>query len=236
MVEMMDGTDTIYGPQVGNALFGYIIGVVCATSSCISGTHFFQFLRQSHPFQSSKSERFMGVTQQGINVMCSNGHMQRELLLVILCVGLFGTFVVADTVYGYTLYRELWLALIMAPFGALIRWRLKTLNGRPTSRRGSRWFPWGTFTSNFVASIICILSTALKTYIAEPHDKSSVWVLPVLAAVTTGFAGSLSTTSSLAHELMVLETLRQSYCYAFTTVICSMMVCILIYVPIARFG
>jgi fluoride ion exporter CrcB/FEX len=236
MVEMMDGTDTIYGPQVGNALFGYVIGILCATSSCISGTHFFLWLRQVHPLPRTESERFVGVSQQQINVMTSSRHKGRELVLVLLCMGLIGACAFADTRYGSTLYRELWLALLMAPFGALIRWRLKTLNVRPTWRKGTQWFPWGTFTANFAASTICILTTALKTYIFEPRDISSDWVLPVLVAVITGFAGSLSTTSSLAHELLVLETLFQSYCYAFTTIICSLLVCILIYVPIARFG
>ena len=236
MVEMMDGTDTIYGPQVGSALFGYVLGVLCATSSYISGTHLSQWLRQSLMLHRSESTRFMRGNQQRTSDMRPGRHRTRELLIVLLCVGLVALFIVADTRYGSTLYRELWLALLMSPFGALIRWRLKTLNVLPIWRKKSPWFPWGTFTANFAASIICILSTALKTYIVEPQDISSDWILPILAAVIIGFAGSLSTASSLAHELVVLETLFQSYCYAFTTIICSMLVCILIYVPIARFG
>lgn len=236
MVEMMDGTDTMYGPQVGNAIFGYVIGVACAVSSCISGTHFYQWLRRLHPLPLRESERFVATNQQEAKASYSSRHKIRELLLLLLCVGLFGSFVVVDARYGNIIYRELWLALLMAPCGALIRWRLKTLNVRRTWDQGTQWFPWGTFIANFAASIIGILTTALKTYIVEPRDTSSDWVLPVLVAVITGFAGSLSTTSSLAHELVVLETLFQTYGYAFTTIICSMLVCILIYVPIARFG
>jgi fluoride ion exporter CrcB/FEX len=236
MVEMMDGTDTIYGPQVGTALFGYVLGILCATSSYISGTHLFLWLQQSRPLPHSESERFVRENQQRTEDRDSGRHRARNLLIVLLCVGLIGLFVAADTRYDSTLYRELWLASLMSPFGALIRWRLKALNFRPMWRKGSQWIPWGTFTANIVASIICILSKALKTYIVEPQDLSSDWILPVLTAIITGFAGSLSTTSSLAHELVVLETLYQSYCYAFITIICSMLVCILIYVPIARFG
>ena len=236
MVEMMDGTDSIYGPQVGNAIFGYVIGVVCATSSCISGTHVSQWLRQRHSLPRHESERFVEANQHEKQGDTIRSHKTRSLVLVLVCVGLVALFGVADGRYGNLMYREYWLALLMSPLGALIRWRLKALNNRPTCGKGTQWFPWVTFTTNVVASTICITTTALKTYIVEPRDISSDWVLPVLAAVITGFAGSLSTTSSLAHELVVLELLFQSYYYGFATIICSMLVSILIYVPIARFG
>ena len=236
MVEMMDGTDTIYGPQVGNAIFGYIIGVACATSSCICGSHFFQWLRELHPLHQSESESFVGANAHEKQVIIASCHRTRPLVILLLCAGLFGSFLVGDVRYDIMLYREMWLASLMAPFGALLRWRLKALNARPICGKRTHWFPWGTFAANFTASIICILSTALKTYVVEPHDISSNWVVPVLVAVITGFAGSLSTTSSLVHELVVLETLFQSYCYAFATIVCSMLVSLMIYVPIARFG
>lgn len=234
MVEMMDGTNTIFGPQVASAIFGYIIGFACALSSYISGTHLNQWLRQLHPLHQEESEIFMRVKQQKEQSLSLDRHKTRAFVLVLLCAGLFGSFAVADARYGSIMYRELWLASLMAPFGALIRWRLKALNARSMCGRGTRWFPWGTFTANFTASIISIFSTALKTYIVEPRDLSSDWVLPILVAMITGFAGSLSTASLLAHELLVLETLFQSYCYAISTTICSMLVCLLIYVPIAR--
>jgi fluoride ion exporter CrcB/FEX len=236
MVEMMDGTDSIFGPQVGNAIFGYIVGVACAICSCICGSHFFQWLRHLHPLPQSESDKFIESNLQEKKVIIASRHKTRDFVIVLLCASLFGAFLVADARFGSILYRELWLASLLAPFGALIRWRLKALNARSICGKRTEWFPWGTFSANFAASIICILSTALKTYIVEPRDKSSNWVLPVLTAVITGFAGSLSTTSSLAHELVVLETLFQSYCYAFATIICSMLVSLLIYVPIARFA
>jgi fluoride ion exporter CrcB/FEX len=237
MVEMMDGTDTIYGPQVGSAIFGYVIGIACAISSCICGSHFVQCLRQGHPLpQSSESENFIATNVPEKQLIIGSRHITRAVVIVLLCAGLFGSYIVADVRYESILYRELWLASLMAPFGALIRWRLRTLNARPACAKRTTWFPWGTFTANFAASIISILFTALKTYIVEPRDISSNWLLPVLVAVNIGFTGSLSTASSLAHELVVLETIYQSYCYAFATIICSMLVSVMIYVPIARFG
>ena len=236
MVEMMDGTDAIYGPQVGNAIFGYVVGVACATSSCICGTHFFQWSRQLNPLSQSESESFVGANLQERQVVLASRHKTRAFVTVLLCAGLVGSFVFADVRYGSKLYRELWLASLMAPFGALIRWRLKALNARPIYGISALWFPWGTFSANVAASIICILTTAMKTYIVEPRDVSSNWLLPVLSAVITGFAGSLSTTSSFVHEILVLETLIQTYCYAIATIVCSMLVSVLIYIPIARFG
>jgi fluoride ion exporter CrcB/FEX len=233
----MDGTDTIYGPQVGSAIFGYLIGISCAISSCICGSHFVQCLRQFHPWPpSSESENFVGENVPERRLMTTNHHTTRAIVIILSCIGLFGAFIVADARYKSMLYRELWLASFMAPLGAVIRWRLRALNARPACTNRTHWFPWGTFAANFVASIISILATALKTYIVEPRNVSSNWIVPILVAVNIGFTGSLSTASSLAHELLVLETLHQSYCYAFATIVCSMLVSVMIYIPIARFG
>ena len=45
--------------------------------------------------------------------------------------------------------RNLWLALLLAPVGAIARWKLSALNG--TLRGRWSWFFLGTFTANMLA-------------------------------------------------------------------------------------
>ena len=50
MVHMLDGTDTVLGPQVAPALFGYIIGLLLSYMSFVVGGHLFHWLhRNSNP-------------------------------------------------------------------------------------------------------------------------------------------------------------------------------------------
>ena len=50
--------------------------------------------------------------------------------------------------------RRQWFALLMAPFGAYLRWKLALLNG---SVRGCAWFPFGTLAANLLACCIDFL-------------------------------------------------------------------------------
>jgi fluoride ion exporter CrcB/FEX len=239
MVEMMDGTDTIYHPQVGAAIFGYVIGVACAICCYISGIHAFQCLKQFYPSPQPFVEsvgRIDSYEQEQEKIITSTASLKIwGCALLLVCTGLVSTFIFMDIIDGSLMYRELWLSSLMSPFGALLRWLLSTLNTRPTCGKKIRWFPWGTFIANFAASMICIFGTAMKTYVVDPQELSSVWVLPVLVALVSGFAGSLSTTSALVHEITNMDTLYKSYSYAVATIICSMLVSLLIYIPIARF-
>jgi fluoride ion exporter CrcB/FEX len=246
MVEMMDGTDSMYGPQVAAAFFGYIIGMSCALSSYIAGTHCIECFRLLHPLPQiqllegrtsvGESESIVETHRQGKERLFLPFSKLNVFILALTCASLLVGFAFGDAYYGSLMYRELWMASILAPFGAVIRWRFTEYNARELFRAGSNWFPWGTFLANVVAAIICILVTALNTYVVDKDEVSVMWVSPSLGAVGTGFAGSLSTVSSLVHEIIVLETLRQAYSYGVITIVCSMVFSLLIYVPIARFG
>ena len=68
------------------------------------------------------------------------------------------------------LNQMLCISSIFAPFGALLRWKLSSLNNESTMPSKWYWFPLGTFTANMIASIISIsMQTSLSNLIDEPE-------------------------------------------------------------------
>lgn len=93
-------------------------------------------------------------------------------------------------------YRTMLYAALLAPFGAILRWRLSKLNGKIPG--AFSWLPIGTFIANITASIIsaCMVGVELKYY-----GMVGFWKLGSARAVKIGFAGSLSTVSTFISEV-----------------------------------
>jgi len=99
-----------------------------------------------------------------------------------------------DDEYSIT-YKTMFYAALMAPTGAVLRWRLSKLNG---SLRSIKWLPVGTLAANVLASIIsaCMVGLELRLY-----DTLGFWTLGSARAIKVGFAGCLSTVSTFITEL-----------------------------------
>ena len=104
---------------------------------------------------------------------------------------------------------EVYLALLLAPAGATLRWQLcSRLNGALPGRW--HWFPAGTFLSNMGGSAVSALALALVVHLcpgggggagAAPRGSASYWAAVSLGGVSIGFAGCLSTVSTFAGEV-----------------------------------
>ena len=104
---------------------------------------------------------------------------------------------------------EVYLALLLAPAGAALRWQLcSRLNGALPGRW--HWFPAGTFLSNMGGCAVSALALALVVHLcpgggggagAAPRGSASYWAAVSLGGVSIGFAGCLSTVSTFAGEV-----------------------------------
>lgn len=119
------------------------------------------------------------------------------IIFIIIIALLFAgvEFLNHDDEYAIT-YRTMVYAALLAPGGALLRWRLSKLNGKIPGV--FNWLPIGTFIANVTASIIsaCMLGVELKYY-----GKVGFWKLGSARAAKIGFAGSLSTVSTFISEV-----------------------------------
>ena len=79
------------------------------------------------------------------------------LVLLILCTALFATLAGVDSRQSHYLRRAQWFAILLGPFGAVMRWQLSKLNFKLPGR--AQWFPAGTFAANMIA---CCVDYALE--------------------------------------------------------------------------
>ena len=148
-------------------------------------------------------------------------------------------FLVGALIYDIEQYEARVLGLAMAPVGALVRWKLSAWND-PT--RGPfcgvpnrwSWIPRGTLFANLLASTISALIAAVELrYLSDYHDP---WLSELLPAVKVGFAGSLSTVSTMIKEMATMDNPKQSLAYVSGSLILAMLLGLLVFSPIARSG
>mmetsp|Transcript_14509 Transcript_14509/g.17649 ORF Transcript_14509/g.17649 Transcript_14509/m.17649 type:complete len:605 (-) Transcript_14509:41-1855(-) len=116
------------------------------------------------------------------------------LFLIVYASLSFGLFYLR-TEDNYTVtYRTMVYAGILAPFGALLRWKLSTFNGKI---QRYHWFPVGTFAANVIGSIISASMVGLEPQFFSSY---SFWTVGSVRAVKVGFSGCLSTVSTFVAE------------------------------------
>lgn len=250
MIVMMDGTATAFSPQISQAFAGYLVGFAC----CVASFTFGQSLRKCfrHSTTAGSNRRLGGTsvaegthgdqTQDSIDIgssatslndhsclsCCTFSNIAPLPLITILLIG----FVLGDVVFGIAFYRTMWITMIMAPFGATLRWRLSALN--PTS--SPLWFPWGTIIANVLASALGVAADAMESNVSSSGGARLQWASPILLAVEIGFAGSLSTVSTMVRELAFMKTPGKAIAYFAATVMVSLSVGLAIYCPTIRAG
>jgi fluoride ion exporter CrcB/FEX len=151
-------------------------------------------------------------------------------------VGLIVAFGVADGVWGIPFYRRMWMIVLVSPFGALLRWRMSRWNNLKLGWKHLAWIPWGTFLANVTAVLISILAEATDARYVTKGDANYIWWSSALIAIEAGFAGSLSTVSTLVKELFDLASKNpaRAYIYFLFTVFCSLLLSLAVYIPIMR--
>ena len=126
--------------------------------------------------------------------------------------------------------RNLWLALLLAPVGAIARWKLSALNG--TLRGRWSWFFLGTFTANMLA---CALNGVCKALTAGGDASFALAV--ATSGWGTGLDGCLSTVSTWVSEIRKLtpklpgELSVEPALYAFGSQLCGLAIFCIVYGP-----
>ena len=232
MVLMMDGTANPYlGTQVIAAIFGYMIGLQASLVSFRAGRTFsalFQNRRNPHLFESDSNE--IASELHSCNNHC---HWLSPVTLFLSIATLIALYVWGDIYWGINYYRKLWIACLMSPLGTISRWKLSKLNGKWSKYP---WFPLGTWLANFIGSVLSAALTAIA-FVDLVNDKAGA---NVLAAISLGFAGSLSTVSTYVKETVELSDKnsfhdKKAFVYSHFTMLSCCLVGLLVYSPIVRY-
>jgi len=207
MVQMLvAGTGAYYHSQWLGVGLALILGTMAALASLVVGQHVALGLLKWRETRSNKNK---------LNEEAETSEGKSQTLMAILvaltCIlvsagALFG--VVASDGTGF--WRRFYASVLLAPFGAVARWQLSSLNGTlPWS-----WFPAGTFAANMLACILSFVSQGIDTTMTGIKTEYQL----LLFALRTGLAGSLSTVSTWVVEIQKLmsksETLHRGYFYA----------------------
>jgi len=153
----------------------------------------------------------------------------------VLLAALTAAFVVEDVVGDSLFYRKMWMCVLVSPPGALLRWYLAKYNNRDGPWERLRWIPWGTLLANLVAVVVSVIAEALEDRYGVPGAPGYAWIAAALPAIETGFAGSLSTVSTVVREMVDMNVPTHSYLYCFGSLTLSMLLGLLFYGPLMRF-
>lgn len=233
MIVMIDGSYTILGSQISTALFGYLLGVQACLSCFITGQHLYKVLLRRHrdaqrPVCLSDEEH--GVIQPPPSCATSTtsraDHCSALRYPILLCTALVLAFLCADFVGQVHSYRPLWLSILFAPCGALLRWYLSFWNTSPR-------LPRGTLTANMAAVVIYAAIEAINSRWSHSMNKTmGVWTIQLWHAIEIGFCGSLGTVSTWIKEIV----LGKAHRYCILSLLGGISLGLLFYMPLVRVG
>jgi fluoride exporter len=248
MVVMLDGSQTVLGPQIVTALCGYLLGLVAPMASFIVGNHVSLWLHNwRNPVEglpTNDDENPPPIIQFS---QSSSGKSHVCIMLKVLFLGpkvgvallgmLMVLVLVGDWVFGSSYCRALWLSVIFTPPGALLRWSLATRWNVVALRQGLDWIYLGTLAANILASLLSILLIAIELRYFKGASSQN-WTLSIITAIRVGTAGSLSTVSTLVKELHDIANQfpnhAKAYYYGGITVGVAMLTSLIVYMPIVR--
>jgi fluoride ion exporter CrcB/FEX len=139
-------------------------------------------------------------------------------VMVLLLLGIF--IVNAPNAIAAT-NRTMMYAMLFAPSGALLRWKLSEFNGNfPYFPEQWRWLPAGTFLANIIGSLVSITAVAMEYRIG--NDSNSFWAVGTIRAIRVGFAGSLTTVSTFVAEVSHFMHSKTDHAYPYIlTTLCT---------------
>jgi fluoride ion exporter CrcB/FEX len=247
MVIMLDGSQTVLGPQIASSLCGYLLGTLAAVGSFCFGTHVSAWLnnwRNPIEVSSEQHERNPPLTihyprlDRRRSRLCNIFRVMisgRNIGILILVV-LMTLFLVGDVVFNSVFYRSLWMAIIFTPPGALLRWLLAVRYNGVAVRPGMDWLPVGTLAVNIIGSCISILLLAFQFRYFK--DAGSSWPALILSAIGDGTIGSLTSVSTLVKELFEISARfpnhAKAYYYCGITIGAAMFLSLIVFMPIVR--
>lgn len=153
-----------------------------------------------------------------------------EFICVIFGIGaLIANLVLTCTLSVNYFYKESYsFAILMGAFGALLRFKLSTFNGRFFKP----WFPTGTLMANILG---CLLIAILYLLILGIKDQKTSTLLIsndvhqfILKGFSGGFCGSLTTMSSFVNELYNLDHPFLQHIYFWATFVPCFIIVLLI--------
>lgn len=241
MVTMIDGTKGGMGSQVVGALFGYLFGVILATSSFRFGlqvaTSFYSRHQNSSDTTSTDNEQ-LAIEEEKEEEEEKKLFWLPKIFIIVCAFALLVLFVFFAQVSNIQFYKNMTIMWILAPFGALTRWKLSNWNKSANRFIGvgrMSWVPIGTLSANLLGSIISILFTAL---LDKDIGKDSGWTEALFFALISGLAGSLSTVSSMVKEIAFLNDdhmdQMRGQLYACLTCVTASLLGLIIYMPVIR--
>eukprot|EP00980_Cylindrotheca_fusiformis_P002813 scaffold672_cov126-Cylindrotheca_fusiformis.AAC.14 len=237
MVTMMDGTYCELGSQVVVAICGYIVGLMLAISSFQFGQHVATLLCAWTHRNCSEILAMEEIASDVDQKVCCS-----KIWVLLPTLTLVALFIVGAVVDDIQFYRNMILLWVLAPFGALIRWKLAKWNS-PSNRSICTekliWLPAGTLFVNLMGAVISIVCTGILDRDDYGEDQSlDSWTTGILFAVKTGFAGNLSTVSTMVKEIVFLSIEHpgqmKSYLYVLITFVGAITAGLVIYSPIVR--
>lgn len=250
MVEMMTGfgIDSIY---IAQAFTGYIIGVICSVSSFQLGRHISKglyFIRNGSSNADNDDdyevETDIPQNQEENGVFSFTDFVVHgSFTPVIIAIILFASFFLSDSLIDKdsddTFNRQIWINIILSPFGTLARWKLSTLNGKFFQTRSDllRLFPHGTLIANMFGCFISIVISGVIVRLTQTRNNDITTLVLWLGGIKTGFAGNLSTVSSFIKELVLLSEqkhLSSAYFYGFTSILGGCIIGLIFYSAIIK--
>lgn len=127
-------------------------------------------------------------------------------------------------------FLELCFSLLLAPIGALLRWKLSTLNSPVYSKRRIKL---GTYLANFFGCcLIAVFSVVRQPLVINDEETSKVELMwhAILTGGIVGFSGSLTTVSTFVSELNRESVVSTKYIYGAVTLFSCYGVILVVYV------
>jgi CrcB protein len=131
----------------------------------------------------------------------------------------------------YAPFREVTFAIVLAPFGAILRWYLSRLNSAKRSKLFPYW-PLGTLAANLLATLVIagvfVAQNVGRVSGVGGGGAYSVNGCHALYGVQEGFCGCLSTISTFAVELQNIKPRRRAIGYAVGSWVVGVLICVLV--------
>ncbi|KAL7473962.1 hypothetical protein ACHAXS_014253 [Conticribra weissflogii] len=228
MVGLMVGTAS--QRQVVGALFGYLLGTMGGTGSFRVGRTvaarwaWRRKRKQWRPKRSEVEGEEHAEMEEGHPDVACIAATATLVAPTVLSLVLLALYLLGDVRWNIPFYRRLWMASLLSPLGTYCRWKLSSFNNSrvsfpkcrrrpPSPHKPPAWFPLGTFLANLSGSLVSAAIAAVLTsssFRDRDYDDTS-WTTSVLAALSLGFAGGLSTVSTFVKELVELSEGRPAH-------------------------
>lgn len=168
-----------------------------------------------------------------IRKICRPIHLLHLTAVLIVCLLVVGV-CISESIF----YKNMILVSLLGPLGALSRWKLANWNSSrhpKIHKKHLPWLPWGTLLANLTGAVISI---ACEGVLDRHSYRWSDWMNAFLFAIKVGFAGSLSTVSTLVKEIVGMEATypghAKPFIYGTCTCVGGMTAGLIVYMLIVR--